>query len=88
MNGPIFGMYRGVVTNAKDPRNKKRLKARIPEVLGESESDWALPCIQPTGQPTDQFVMPDIGTHVWIEFEAGDLSRPVWMGIAPNFDEE
>jgi hypothetical protein len=36
---------------------------------------WARPCV-----PYGHFFVPPIGTHVWIEFEGGDLSYPIWVG--------
>ena len=77
MNNQFFGLYRGVVTNNKDPRGLMRIVVRVPEVLGELETDWALPCVS---IGVGSILMPEIGTDVWIEFEAGDISRPVWMG--------
>jgi uncharacterized protein involved in type VI secretion and phage assembly len=73
----FYGLYRGVVTNNKDPRDQMRIKVRVPAILGELETAWAIPCV---GIGVGAVLMPEIGTDVWIEFEAGDISRPVWMG--------
>jgi len=77
MNNQFFGLYRGVVMNNKDPRGLMRMEVSVPAVLGELETGWALPCV---GIGVGSILMPEIGTDVWIEFEAGDISRPVWMG--------
>jgi len=76
-----FGKYRGQVTDNNDPDNLGRLKAKVPRVLGDEESGWALPAFC-YGGASEQgfFAVPDIGAGVWIEFEGGDLSYPIWSG--------
>lgn len=76
-----YGKYRGFVTNNKDPQKSGRVKLRIPSVLGDQESDWALPCL-PFGGLADQgfFVIPQLDAQVWVEFEEGDPQRPIWTG--------
>ncbi|TKB25860.1 phage tail protein [Desulfopila sp. IMCC35006] len=76
-----FGKYRAVVVDNQDPQKRGRLKLRIPSVLAEQNSDWALPCL-PYGGLDQQglFFIPDIDAQVWVEFEEGDISRPIWVG--------
>ncbi|HVN06238.1 MAG TPA: phage baseplate assembly protein V [Bryobacteraceae bacterium] len=76
-----FGKYRGHVTDNSDPNNLGRVKAKVPRVLGDEETGWALPAFS-YGGASEQgfFAVPDIGAGVWIEFEGGDLSYPVWTG--------
>jgi uncharacterized protein involved in type VI secretion and phage assembly len=76
----FFGKYRGIVTDNEDPKDLGRVKARVPEVLGDVETGWALPCLPYTGDGSGQYTIPDPETGVWIEFEGGDLSRPIWTG--------
>ena len=52
----------------------------MPEVLGLSETTWATPCTPYPGVGEGWFVIPAVGAGVWIEFEAGDPSRPIWTG--------
>ncbi len=75
-----YGKYRGLVSDNNDPRGMGRLRARVPELLGEVDSGWALPCAPYAGNGEGQFTVPPEGAGVWIEFESGDLSRPVWSG--------
>lgn len=75
-----YGKYRGVVTDNQDPNNLGRIKAKVPEVLGDVETGWALPCSPYAGNGVGHYTVPPIGSGVWIEFEAGDVSRPVWSG--------
>jgi phage baseplate assembly protein gpV len=76
----FFGKYRGIVTDNMDPNNLGRVRALVPEVLGEVVTGWASPCAPYFGTQTGFFAMPPVGAGVWIEFEAGDLSRPIWVG--------
>jgi phage baseplate assembly protein gpV len=76
-----YGKYRGFVGNNDDPQKRARLKLRVPSVLGEEESDWALPCL-PFGGAADHgfFAVPEVDAQVWVEFEEGDIHRPIWVG--------
>ena len=78
-----YGKYRGFVTKDgnKDPQKRGRLKLRVPSVLGDEETDWALPCL-PFGGLADQgfFAVPEVDAQVWVEFEEGDIHRPIWTG--------
>jgi len=76
-----FGKYRGIVVNNDDPKNLCRLRANVPEIFHEESTNWALPCMPYGGLPKQgMFMVPDVGALVWIEFEAGDISRPIWAG--------
>jgi hypothetical protein len=79
-NDRFYGKYRGLVVNNQDPNNQGRLQAMVPEVLGELPSGWALPVAPYAGTTCGFFAIPPIGAGVWIEFEAGDVSRPIWAG--------
>ncbi len=76
----LYGKYRGTVKDVEDPKNLGRLRARVPEVLGEELSNWALPCAPYAGNGVGMFAVPPLDAGVWIEFEAGDVSRPIWSG--------
>ena len=76
----FFGKYRGLVTDNNDDQLKRgRLRVQVPQVLGLQEV-WALPCVTYAGKDVGFFAMPPIGTVVWVEFEAGDPSFPIWTG--------
>lgn len=79
-NRHFFGKYRGVVSDNKDPEMLGRLKAKVPDVLGDEESSWALPCSPYAGNGVGLFLLPPTDTSVWIEFEQGDPDRPIWSG--------
>jgi hypothetical protein len=75
-----YGKYRGIVSNNSDPNNLGRITARVQELLGDVDTGWALPCAPYAGDGEGQFTVPPQGAGVWIEFESGDLSRPIWSG--------
>jgi type VI secretion system (T6SS) baseplate-like injector VgrG len=78
----FYGKYRGLVFVSVDPQNQGRIKAIVPEVLGMFPTNWCLPCTPYAGSamPAGLFMIPSPGAGVWIEFEAGDVNRPVWTG--------
>jgi len=76
-----YGKYRGSVIDNQDPDKRGRLKLRIPSVLGEQETDWALPCFPfGGGAAFGLFAVPEVEATVWVEFEEGDIHRPIWTG--------
>ncbi len=81
VEGRYYGKYRGQVTDNSDPNNLGRVKAKVPRLLGDEECGWALPAFA-YGGASEQglFAVPDVGAGVWIEFEGGDLSYPIWSG--------
>jgi Type VI secretion system/phage-baseplate injector OB domain len=76
----FYGKYRGLVRNTTDPLQLGRIQASVPEVLGDAQTGWALPCAPYGGTNCGLFTIPPVGAGVWIEFEAGDVSRPIWSG--------
>ncbi len=77
------GLYRGTVTFNVDPEMRGRLQLAVPDVLSYSPSSWAEPCTPlagPTGPPMGVYMVPPIGTGVWVMFEHGNANKPVWMG--------
>jgi len=76
----FYGKYRGLVVDNEDPLKIGRLQALVPAVLGETTSGWAIPCAPYAGTGAGFYAIPMIGAGVWIEFEAGDVSRPLWSG--------
>jgi hypothetical protein len=79
IKGHFFGKYRGTVSDNADPTHRGRLKVKVPAVLGSVES-WAMPCVPYAGQGVGLHTLPEQGMGVWVEFEAGDPSYPVWTG--------
>src|SRR5262249_36988158 len=42
---------------------------------------WAMPCVPYAGDGVGFYSLPEQGTGVWVEFEGGDPSYPVWTGF-------
>lgn len=80
MPQPFYGKYRGTVTDNQDPLMIGRVKARVPDVMGDQESGWAMPCAPFGGSGVGFFAIPATGAGVWIEFEHGDPDYPIWSG--------
>lgn len=75
-----FGKYRGMVLNNVDPEQRGRLLVQVPDVTGLPPSTWAMPCVPFTGKQSGMWVVPQIGTGVWVEFEQGRPDYPIWVG--------
>ncbi len=75
----FFGKYRGLVTDNADSTNRGRVKVKVPAVLNELEV-WALPCLPYAGDNVGLYTIPEAGAGVWVEFEGGDPSFPIWTG--------
>lgn len=77
-----YGKYRAFVVDNKDPERRGRLKLRVPSVLGDAISCWALPCL-PFGGLQNQglFMIPEVDAQVWVEFEEGNIDAPIWTGV-------
>jgi hypothetical protein len=82
-----YGKYRGTVSNVTDPLKIGRIKALVPAVLIDEESGWALPSLPFSGPTMGMYTIPPVGAGVWIEFEAGDPSLPVWTGCFWSSDQ-
>ncbi len=76
----FYGKYRGIVVDNNDPSGLMRIRATVPSVLGPTAASWALPCVPYAGKGVGMFFLPDVGAGVWIEFEGGDVSYPIWSG--------
>ncbi|WP_204141051.1 phage baseplate assembly protein V [Halomicronema sp. CCY15110] len=74
-----YGKYRGCVTDNADATQRGRLKVRVPAVLADHEV-WAMPCVPYAGDGVGFYSLPEPGAGVWVEFEGGDPSFPIWVG--------
>ncbi|MCP3900986.1 MAG: baseplate assembly protein [Desulfobacteraceae bacterium] len=76
-----YGKYRGIVANNEDPEHRGRLQIIVPALTGEMIIGWAMPCFPYGGRSDTGFYMiPENEDGVWVEFEAGQLSYPIWTG--------
>lgn len=68
-------VYRAIVVDNQDPLGKGRLRLTVPQVLFDTPTDWCWGFYKFGLQTTP----PTVGTGVWVSFEGGDPSYPVWM---------
>ena len=73
----FYGKYRGTVTDVGDDG---RIRALVPSVLGDEKTGWCLPCVPYAGADCGIAFLPEKDSGVWIEFEGGDVSFPIWVG--------
>jgi Type VI secretion system/phage-baseplate injector OB domain len=73
-----YGIYRGTVINNIDPMQIARIMVSVPDVGGITPSTWAMPCVPISGKQMGTFMVPQIGSGVWVQFEGGDPDFPVW----------
>jgi hypothetical protein len=79
--GPrYYGKYRGLVIDNIDPLQIGRVMLQCADVLGETTSSWAMPCAPVAGLQAGVYVVPPIGSQVWVEFEQGNPDYPIWTG--------
>jgi len=82
----FYGKYRGTVTEVD--AKTLRIKAKVPAVLGEQQTGWCMPCVPYAGPDVGFAFLPEVGAGVWIEFEGGDVSYPIWTGCYWRTDEK
>ena len=73
--GKYYGKYSGQAVDVADPDQLGRVKVSVPSVYSPDLQVWARPCF-----PPGHFFVPPVGAAVWVEFEAGDPSYPLWVG--------
>lgn len=70
-----FGKYRAIVFDINDPEKRGRIKVKCPSVIGDSSSAWCEALVV-----GGDFYLPKLGDGVWIEFEQGDVNKPIYVG--------
>lgn len=75
--GRYYGKYRATVLDNSDKEHRGLLSVEVPDVYGAGVAVTAEACL-----PYGQYFVPPKGANVWVEFEAGDAERPLWVGVA------
>jgi hypothetical protein len=80
-----IGPFPAVVVDTKDPEKRGRIRARAPQVWGDTEAEeefipdadlpWAVPQF-----PAHDLHVPEVGDGVVLQFWGGSASEPVWVG--------
>jgi hypothetical protein len=76
MADQYFGKYTGIVKDNKDEAKLGHLKVSVPAIFPDEELVEATPAL-----PYGYFFVPDVETKIWVEFEGGDPTYPLWTGI-------
>ena len=73
-----YSCYRGSVLDNNDPKKLGRIKVSVPQIYGGQNYDyWAYPKAI-GGKGWGVLALPKIGDPVYVEFEQGDVRRPLW----------
>ncbi|OGO54598.1 MAG: hypothetical protein A2V85_03050 [Chloroflexi bacterium RBG_16_72_14] len=78
--GRLWGRFRGTVAGVDDDDRMGRISVRVPSVYGDEESPPAFPATPYAGDGHGMLFLPEVGDGVWVEFEGGDPSHPIWTG--------
>lgn len=94
-----YGVYRAKCINNQDPEGRNRILVHIYEMDGElsyteGDHNW-VPVLSPYGGAPQMglFMLPPIHAEGFVIFEAGNYSKPMWLGSYPfgaetTIDEE
>ncbi|HEV7642860.1 MAG TPA: phage baseplate assembly protein V [Pyrinomonadaceae bacterium] len=78
----FFGKYRGVVVEVLEGDDLGLITAKVPEIFGSEQVIEAIrPCSPFAGDKHGFVAIPEPEDGVWIEFEAGNPSLPIWTGF-------
>jgi uncharacterized protein involved in type VI secretion and phage assembly len=75
-----YGKYRGTVMNNIDPMQIGRIQVMVPDISNFLPTTFAMPCVPLAGKQMGAYLVPQIGSGVWVEFEQGDPDYPIWSG--------
>ena len=56
-------------------------RPRCRRCSGAQETGWCMPCVPYAGDDAGIAFLPEEDAGVWIEFEGGDVSFPIWVGL-------
>lgn len=84
----IYGVTVGVVTDNKDPEKLGRVKLKLPDRLGNLETDWARVATLMGGNSMGIFFLPDVNDEVLVMFREGDIREPYVIGSLWNSKEK
>jgi hypothetical protein len=74
--GQYFGKYSGIVKDNRDAEKLGKVKVSVPAIFPPDELMDARPAL-----PFGWFYVPENDTPVWVEFEGGDATLPLWTGV-------
>lgn len=60
----FYGLYRGICVDNSDPQKLDRITLTVPQILGATITDWALPCVPITNMAEHLDHQPHTGPQV------------------------
>lgn len=82
--------YKGIVMDDVDPLNAGRVRVKVYPMFKDLDTDvipWsrpATPILSGAGVGYGEYLTPEVGSWVWVFFEAGDIQQPVYFASAPS----
>jgi hypothetical protein len=74
------GVYTGIVTDARDPEHRGRVKVRVPTIHpNEPLPTWALPMAAHWGGGAGHVLPPKVGAALFVMFLDGNPAVPLWL---------
>lgn len=78
----FFGKYRGKVTSIGENRKDLGIiTVEVPEIFRDIDIPLVKPVIPFAGKNCGFGALPKKDDVIWIEFEAGNLNKPIWTGF-------
>jgi uncharacterized protein involved in type VI secretion and phage assembly len=87
-DGRFYGVVIGIVTDNKDPGGLGRVKASLPWMADDAETDWARVVTPMAGGKRGIYFLPEVNDEVLVAFEHGDPAAPYVLGSLWNGKDE
>jgi uncharacterized protein involved in type VI secretion and phage assembly len=87
-DGRYYGVVIGIVTDNKDPGGLGRVKASLPWMADDAETDWARVVTPMAGGKRGIYFLPEVNDEVLVAFEHGDPAAPYVLGSLWNGKDE
>lgn len=84
VEGKIYGVVVGEVTNNKDPENMGRVKLKLLLRDSKHETDWARVATLMAGKEKGSFFLPEVNDEVLVAFHEGSIKEPYVIGVLWN----
>ena len=78
----LFGVFKAIVEDISDPLALGHVRIRIYALHGMEEFTPVenLPWAEPLHSQQGSFSIPEVGDRVWVMFENGERTNPIWIG--------
>ena len=81
--GRVHGRYPARVVDNDDPKGLCRIRAIVPEILGDQETGWCRAALPYAGAGVGFAGVPPVDSVVLVEWPGGDVGRePIWSGAS------